>query len=430
MAILLSAGSRQITRRELAAATLTFAAAAKGLSAGARITNTKAGTNTKAIGDALRVGLERRGIPCVTAVVAKQDAITYKGAFGKRDSESGVDVKPNSIFAIASMTKALTSTAALQLVEQGKLNLHEPVSKHLPQLANIQVLSGYNSEGKAVLRPPRTPITLKHLLTHTSGFCYDNWSDEMVKWEKSTGQPALPAANRAAPLVPLMFDPGVRWHYGYSTDWTGKLVEAVSGVTLEQYFQRNILQSLGMTDTSFILTADKFERLVTGADRQPGGPLKPRIRAMPAPPLLFNGGGGLYSTAEDYIKFTQMILRRGRGPKGEVILRPKTVAQMTSNQIGDLTAGRLKTEQPERSSDVDLHPGAKDGWGLGFLINRVAYPGGRSAGSLAWAGLNNTFYWIDPKQSICAVIMMQFLPFVDKEAVGMLTDFEHAVYAA
>jgi CubicO group peptidase (beta-lactamase class C family) len=227
-----------------------------------------------------------------------------------------------------------------------------------------------------------------------------------------------------------MFDPGKRWQYGYSTDWAGKLVETVSGLTLEQYFQRNIFQPLGMKDTSFIVSSEKFERMVSRHQRQTDGSLQQDPRALPPAPPAFNGGGGLYSTCGDYVKFMQMILRRGRSATGEQVLQPQTVAMMSTNQIGELGAGRLKTFQPARSSDVDLHPGAIDRWGLGFLINTVAYPSGRSAGSLAWAGLANTFYWIDPKRGMCATIMMQFLPFVDKEAVGLLGDFDHAVYSS
>ena len=165
-------------------------------------------------------------------------------------------------------------------------------------------------------------------------------------------------------------------------------------------------------------------------DRQPDGLLKEQARALPTPPAAFNGGGGLYSTATDYIKFTQMILRRGRTADGRQILRAKTVEQMSSNQIGALSAGKMKSYTPERSSDVDIQPGANEKWGLGFLINTTPYAGGRSAGSLAWAGIWNTFYWIDPKRQISAVIMMQFLPFVDKDAIDLLGDFERAVYAA
>lgn len=185
-----------------------------------------------------------------------------------------------------------------------------------------------------------------------------------------------------------------------------------------------------MRDTSFLLAPAKFDRYVSRYDRQADGSLKQEPRQQLTPPKDFNGGGGLYSTAGDYVKFMRMILRHGMGPGGQQILQSKTVDLMTTNQIGSLNAGRLKSFDLARSSDVDVHPGANDAWGLGFLINRTAYEGGRSAGSLAWAGIANTFYWIDPKRDLCAVLMMQFLPFVDKEAVGLLGDFERAVYAS
>ena len=403
-----------INRREFSQLALALGASARSFGGGV------------SIDDTLRSGIERRKIPAVTAVAATDGKITYQGAFGTRDSASGVKVAPDSIFAIASMTKAITSVAAMQLVEQGKLKLDEPVSKHAPEFAKVQVLDGYDATGKPVLRPARTPVTLKHLLTHTSGLCYDTWSDDMQRYEKAGG--AVPSG--VAPLPPLMFEPGARWQYGYGADWAGRLVEIVSGQTLEQYFQSNILQPLGMHDTSFIMAAEKFDRMVSRYDRQPDGALKEEPRTLPAPPTAFNGGGGLYSTSADYIKFTQMILRRGRAADGWQVLHPKTVEQMSTNQIGALGAGKLKTSTPERSSDVDMQPGATEKWGLGFLINTTPYSGGRAAGSLAWAGIWNTFYWIDPKRKICAVIMMQFLPFVDKEAVGLLGDFERAVYAA
>jgi CubicO group peptidase (beta-lactamase class C family) len=363
-------------------------------------------------------GIAQRKIPAVAAMAATGSKILYEGAFGIRDS-SGVAVRPDSIFAIASMTKAITTVAAMQLVEQGKVTLEEPVAKYLPKLASPQVLDGFDPDtGKARLRPARTAITLKHLLTHTSGFCYDNWDADAYRYTMSLDG-KYPAEQ------PLMFEPGARWQYGTGVDWAGRLVEAVSGQTLEDYFQAKILKPLEMADTSFLLPAAKFDRLVTRWQRQPDGTLKQDDRVAPQPPKAFNGGGGLYSTCGDYVRFMQMILAKGRG-----ILHTKTVESMERNQIGALTAGKMKSQRLNLTSDVDIQPGATEKWGLGFLINTTPYEGGRSAGSLAWAGMYNTFYWIDPRRQMCAAIMMQFLPFVDREAVGLLNDFERAVYAS
>ncbi len=385
------------------------------------------GATPDAITQTLRASLKQHKIPACVAMAATRDKITYTGSFGKRDSASGIDVTPDSLFVIASMTKPVTSVAAMQLVERGNLKLDEPASTYIKELGSLQVLHGFDAAGKPILKPATKPVTLRTLLTHTSGFCYDTWFPDMLRWEKATGT-QLPLGT-VAPLTPLMFEPGSRWQYGTSADWSGRLVETVSGMTLEQYFQKNILQPLGMHDTSFLVPPAKFDRLVSEYRRQQDGMLKEDPRRQPPPPKAFNGGGGLYSTAPDYVRFMQMILRGGKGADGAVILQPKTVDMMATIQTGHLSAGKLKTARPEISSDVDFHPGFKDGFGFGFLINSKSYDGGRSAGSLAWAGIANTYFWIDPRKGVAGVIMMQFLPFADKEAIAVLGDFEHAVYA-
>ena len=373
-----------------------------------------------AMDEVLRDGIAKRKIPAAVGMVANGSRTLYSGAFGTRDS-SGVRVTPESIFSIASMTKAVTTVAALQLVEKGKATLDEPAAKHLPELANLQVLDGFDATGAAKLRPAKVQVTLRQLLTHTSGFCYDMWDADMARYEASI-KAKFPRPG------PLMFEPGSRWQYGTGVDAAGRLVEAISGVTLEDYFQANILRPLGMGDTSFILPEAKFDRLVTGYQRLPDGSFRQNQRRMPKPPSEYNGGGGLYSTTGDYVKFMQMILGNGQGLNKARILNEKTVAEMEVNQIGSLTAGKMKSVEPELTADVDIQPGFTEKWGLGFLINTTAYAGGRSAGSLAWAGLFNTFYWIDPKRSLCGVLMMQYLPFVEKDAVGLLGDFERAAY--
>jgi CubicO group peptidase (beta-lactamase class C family) len=408
---------QEISRRQFGGALLLAGAGARGIRA------------AKAeIAPILESSLQQHKIPAAVAMAATSGKITYTGAFGKRDSKSGVAVTPESIFVIASMTKPITSVAAMQLVEQGKLKLEEPASTYIPELGSLQVLHGFDAKGKPILKPATKPVTLRTLLTHTSGFAYDTWDADMLRYEKESGANIPPGT--VAPLTPLMFEPGARWQYGTSADWSGRLVETVSGLTLEKYFQKNILEPLGMRDTAFTFPAEKFDRLVGEYRRRtPDGPLVEDPRTLPKPPKAFNGGGGLYSTAGDYVRFMQMILRRGQGSNGAQILQAKTVDMMATNQIGDVSAGKLKTARPGISSDVDFHPGFKDGFGFGFLINATAYEGRRSAGSLAWGGIANTYFWIDPRKGVAGVLLMQYLPFADKEGLAVLGDFERAVYA-
>jgi methyl acetate hydrolase len=403
-------GMPSISRRQFSAVALACATPVRQLSA------------ASSLDEVLRSSLQRRNIPTATAIVANADHLTYTGAFGKRDSTSSVSAAPDTIFRIASMTKAITTTAALQLVEQGKATLDEPVSKHLPELARPNVLEGFDKSGKPILRPAKTEIALKHLLTHTSGFAYTMWNAMLVRYNESVG-PVPPGA-----VAPLLFEPGTRWHYGTSVDWAGKLVEKISGLTLEQYFQRNILQPLGMKETSFLVAPEKFDRLSSTYRRHSDARLQEDPRTQPTPPTSFNGGGGLFSTAADYIRFTQMILRKGRGAGADQILRPETIERMSANQIGSIPIERLKSTDAATSADLDLGPGNK--YTYGFLLNTVTSPEGRPAGTLLWAGIENTFYWIDPRRSLCAVIMMQLFPFLDPPAVGVLGDFTRAVYGS
>ena len=403
-----------INRREFGGMAIALCAQTGGLSGASRLDDT------------LRAGLKRRGIPTVVAMAATAEKTLYAGAFGKRDASSGTDVTAASIFRIASMTKAITTVSALQLVEQGRLKLDDPVARYLPALEKLQVFQGFDAaDGKPILRAPSRPVLLRHLLTHTSGFVYEGWDADLARYQQQAG----PAPAGGAPPTPLFFEPGTRWEYGTSIDWTGRLVEAVSGLSLEEYFQRHVLGPLGMRDTSYILPPEKFDRLVSVWQRQADGTLTESPRTQPEPPKSYNGGGGLYSTAADYVRFMQMILQRGLTSDGGRVLRAETVDLMSTDQTGGLSAGKLKSVQLDRSRDVDFHPGFTDGFTFGFLINATAYEGGRSAGSLAWAGIDNTFFWIDPRRGVCAVILMQFLPFCDPEAMGMLRDFERAVYA-
>jgi methyl acetate hydrolase len=376
----------------------------------------------------LRQKSDAKEIPGVVAMAATSKEVTYQGAFGKRDLSKDDAMTADSVFWIASMTKAITAAGAMQLVEQGRLALEAPIGKLLPDLVAPQVLEGFDAKGEPKLRPARNPITLRHLMTHTAGFCYDLWNGDMVQYLEKTGTPGIISCQNAALKTPLASDPGTRWEYGINIDFVGKAVEAASGKRLDTYLRDQLFAPLGMTDTGFKIGDAQRQRLVGMHARGPDGSLAPIPFELEQDPEFHMGGGGLYSTAGDYIKFTQMILNKGRG-NGNQLLRPETVAMMGQNHIGDLNMTKMISALPDFSNDVDLYPDMDKKWGLSFLINTAKTPEGRSPGSLAWAGLANTYYWIDPARDITGVILMQVLPFGDGKCLEAFAGFENGVYA-
>src|SRR6266478_7033131 len=376
----------------------------------------------------LRQKSDAREIPGVVAMAASGNETIYQGAFGKRDLSKDDAMTADSVFWIASMTKAITTAGAMQLVEQGKLSLDAPIGKLLPDLAAPQVLEGFDAKGEPKLRPARNPITLRHLMTHTAGFCYDLWNGDMVQYLEKTGTPGIISCQNAALKTPLASDPGTRWEYGINIDFVGKAVEAASGKRLDAYLRDHLLTPLGMTDTGFKIGDAQRQRLVGMHARGPDGALAPIPFELEQDPEFHMGGGGLYGTAGDYIKFARMILNKGRG-NGNQVLKPETVAMMGQNHIGELNITRMTSAVAWATNDVDLYPGMEKKWGLSFLINTAKTPEGRSPGSLAWAGLANTYFWIDPSRDVSGVILMQLLPFVDKKCLEAFAGFESGVYA-
>jgi methyl acetate hydrolase len=377
---------------------------------------------------ALSRAAEAKEVPGVVALAATGTGVLYEGAFGLRDVVDGPAMTCDSVFRIASMTKAVTSVAALQLVEQGKLQLDEPIGNVLPELAAPQVLEGFDTSGAPRLRPAKRPITLRHLLTHTAGFGYEMWNPQLIRYVAATGMPSVLTGELAALRLPLVFDPGERWEYGINIDWVGRAVEAAAGQSLDAYFSAHIFAPLGMTDTGFVPSADQASRLVRVHRRGADGSLEP-ITMEISHREFFSGGGGLLSTGRDYLAFLQMLLHQGRF-NGAELLRPETVTQMGQNQIGDIPLRIMKTAMPELSNDVDLFPGVHCGHGLASVVNAQPGPNGRRAGTLTWAGLFNTYYWIDPQKHVTGVILAQILPFADHKAVKLYGEFERGVYDA
>ena len=376
----------------------------------------------------LRQKTDAKEIPGVVAIAANSKETIYQGAFGKRDLSKDDAMTLDSVFWIASMTKAITTAGAMQLVEQGKLSLEAPIGKLLPDLASPQVLEGFDAKGEPKLRPAKNPITLRHLMTHTAGFAYDIWNGDMVKYLERTGTPGIITCKNDALKTPLMTDPGTRWEYGTNIDFVGKAVEAVSGKRLDAYLRDHLFTPLGMSDTGFKLTDQQRKRLVGMHARGPDGSLAPIPFELEQDPEFHMGGGGLYGTAGDYIKFTQMILNKGRG-NGNQVLKPETVAMMGKNHIGELNMTKMNSALPDFTNDVDLYPDMAKKWGLSFMINTAKTPEGRGPGSLFWAGLANTYFWIDPSRDVSGVILMQLLPFSDNKCLEALAGFERGVYA-
>lgn len=377
----------------------------------------------------LRAATGRGDVPGVVATAARRGGTIYEGAFGRRALPEGAAMTADTVFWIASMTKAITSTAAMQLVERERLALDRPIADILPELANPRVLEGFDTAGAPRLRPARRPITLRHLLTHTSGFVYDIWNPEIGRYMEHSGVPGIISCRNGALALPLVFDPGEDWDYGIGIDWAGKAVERVSGQTLGDYFAEHIFAPIGMTDTGFRLTQDRRARMAGMHARGEDGRLAPIDFEIPQEPEFQMGGGGLYGTATDYLAFARVFLNEGRAD-GHSVLKPETVRLMAANAIGDLNVRLLRTAAPASSRDAEFFPGMVKKWGLGFMISTEPVPGGRAAMSLAWAGLGNTYFWIDPRNGVAGVILMQLLPFADPQALALFDGFEKAIYAA
>jgi methyl acetate hydrolase len=380
-----------------------------------------------AMDDVLERTVETGRVPGVVAMAADDTGDIYQGAFGKRQAGGADDMTVDTVFWIASMTKAVTSVAAMQLVEQGKLDLDAPLGEMLPELATPNVLEGFDASGAPVLRPARRPITLRLLLTHTAGFTYNIWNPEMGRYMEHTGMPGIISCQSVCLQAPLMFDPGERWEYGINIDWAGKAVERVSGLSLNEYLHDHIFEPLGMTDSGFVLGPEQRSRLASMHVRSGDSSFDVIEFEVPQQPEFFMGGGGLYGTGLDYLTFLRALLNGGQ-LDGARILRPETVAEMNRNQIGDLMVGLMRTADPASSNDAEFFPGMPKKWGLGYMINVDEAPTGRAAGSLAWAGLANTYYWLDPTRRVTGVILTQILPFADPAVLDAFSQFETAVY--
>ncbi len=412
----------RLTRRDALLQTLAFAGAST-LRSVAAAKPSGAALHNPDIDSILRGAVNAREVPGVVAMAATDRSVIYEGAFGLRCLGTQARMSTDTIFRIASMVKLLTSVAAMQLVESGKLSLDDPASNVDPELGAIPVLTGFDAKGHPQLRPPLRPITLRNLLTHTSGFSYPLWDETAVRYYAVAGKA------KGLPRRPLFFDPDSKWSYGGSLDKVGRLVEIASGEPLDRYFRNHISQPLGMKDTGFEINAAQRAREANLHVHKADGTLMAKPLEKANETHSHSGGGGIYSTAPDYLTLLRALLNGGSLNRVQ-ILKPETVALMSTNQTGDIEAGHMKTTSPGLSNDVDFFPGVRLRWTFGHMINLDPVKDGRKAGSLTWAGLYNTYYWIDPASNAAGVIMMQILPFADTRAVDLYRKFERGVYRA
>jgi CubicO group peptidase (beta-lactamase class C family) len=371
--------------------------------------------------DAVLAGAVARGeVPGAVAMATDRRGVVYQGAFGVADVASGRPMAVDTIFRIASMTKPITSLAVMQLVEQGRVGLDDPAEKYLPQLANLKVFETFDARtGAYTLRPAATAPTVRQMLTHTAGLGY-NFTSPIVRDFK-------PRAGEAYPAGPLLFEPGDEWLYSTGIDWAGRIVEALSGKNLETYFHDHIFAPLGMVETSYNQAEDRRRRFSFVHRRRPDGTFQVDPVQPPMAVTQFIGGGGLASTGPDYLRFLQMLLNEG-ALNGVRIASADTIAEMGRNHIGAVGVRAVKTAMPGRSSDFTFVADGRDKWGIGFMISADGKPAGRSAGSLGWGGLYNTYFWVDRTRGIAGLILMQYLPFADSKALALYDAFERKVY--
>ncbi len=371
------------------------------------------------------------GVPGVVAGVTTDKRTIALTASGVRAIDQPDPMTTDTVFAIFSTTKAITATVALKLVEDGRLDLDAPAKEYVPDLADVAVIEGFDDAGAPLLRAPKSDPTTRQLLTHTAGFGYDFFNEDYLRLTRDHGVPSIISATIESLNTPLLFDPGTRWEYGANMDWAGLVIEGITGMRLGDAMSEYLFSPLGMSDTGFTLTHDMAGRRAVMHHRNTDGSLAPNHKwSLPADPAIHMGGHGLWSTVGDYLKFIRMWLNDGESDSGEQVLRPETIADAARGHIGDLKVTVLPGVIPALSHDAEFFPGMPKSWALSFMVNDEEAPTGRPAGSLAWAGLANLYYWIDRRNKIGGYWATQIFPFADPTSVGGYLDFETATYRA
>jgi methyl acetate hydrolase len=377
------------------------------------------------LNDVIEQSVRAQDAPFLVAMVGDKNGVTWSGAAGER--APGEKAAQDTVFRIFSMTKAIGSTAAMILMDRGKLDPSTPVETILPEFKKIKVLDGFDGATPR-LRAPRTKATVRNLATHTSGFVYEFWNADIPKYLETTGHPTILSGLKTSLFYPLVFDPGERWDYGIGIDWLGQVVEAVDGRKIDRFCREEIIDPLNMADTRFEVEDRMAGRLASVSMRGEDGKFGDFAIAPAANPEFYEMGHALYSTAPDYMRFLRMYLNKGQ-LDGKRILSERAVETFLANQIGNTKIGLLKTAAPPITADAEFFPGRKKTHSMAFMRIEEDVPGMRAAGSQFWAGVLNTHCWFDPKNNVAAVLLTQSLPFVEPRFMETYDRFERAVYA-
>ena len=366
-------------------------------------------------------------VPGAIATVVDADGVLYEGAAGLLRVGESADATTETVVWIASMTKALATAGVLQLVEQGRLGLDDDVASIVPEFGELHVLEGFDGD-EPRLRPAASGATIRNLLTHTAGLGYSFINADLKRWYEVTGGPEPLECTRGYLVTPLMNDPGTAWEYGTNVDWAGVVLEEVAGTTLDAYLSEHVFEPLGMSETTFRLSDEQRARLMPIHDRHADGALVASDVSLPAVPEMACAGHGCYSTVADYGRFLRAILRGGE-LDGARILREETVELALSPQLGSIPLPDVTpTADPEITNDIVNLPVRRD-WGLGFELVLEDLPGMRRAGTGAWAGLANCYYWIDRAGGRAGAFLTQVLPFFDERILNRCVELEMAAYA-
>lgn len=362
--------------------------------------------------------IQKSEVPAVEAIVVSKNEVLYHSAFGKRNAGNDIDLQIGDLFDVASMTKPFTSAAAMNLIEKGTIELDDPVTRYLPEIRKLRVLNSFNeTDTTFTSSPPDNPILIRHLLSQTSGMGYP-WFYEPLQllYQKQGGSGFTFIYDYLS--LPLLYEPGSGWSYGISAQVLGTIIETISGMDLDSFFEEHIFIPLGMRNTFYRVPIEKLDRRVTLQIRDENGWTEQSLPDKPE--VLIIGDATVISTGADYARFIQMLLNGGT-LEGNRILSENAVNLMTQNQIGELYVKELFNGFPAGAG--------RDKFGFGFRITTDQIdPCLRSSDSYSWAGSNNTFFWVDPVREIGAVLLMHYLPFNDKTAQRLLNEFERRVY--